>query len=171
MIEEWRDTEYTGYQVSNLGRVKSFKKYYDSNGRIIKPIKMKSGYYEIGLSINGIKYREYIHRLVAKAFIPNPKCYPLINHKDENPANNCVDNLEWCTQKYNMNYGSLLDKHKRESKAVLQYDLDNNFIKRWESIANAEKELKIPHCNIVACLKGRRKYAGKYIWKYAIDIQ
>lgn len=169
MIEEWRDIEnYEGiYQISNKGRVKSFKKHYNKNGKIIKAIRIKNGYYNVVLCVNGTKHKEYIHRLVAKAFISNPNNYPFVNHKDENPSNNCVNNLEWCTQKYNMNYGSLLEKHKRESKAILQYDLENNFIKKWSSIASAERKLNISHCNIVACLKERRKHAGGYIWKYA----
>ena len=114
MKEEWRDIiGYEGlYQVSNLGRVKSFLYYNGTNERIIKPIQLKNGYYNISLSKNKINKKEYIHRLVAKAFIPNPNNYPIINHKDENPSNNCVNNLEWCTQKYNMNYVKLKNKHR-----------------------------------------------------------
>lgn len=168
MKEEWRDIiGYEGlYQVSNLGRVKSFLYHNGTNERIIKPIRLKNGYYNVGLSKNKISKRIYIHRLVADAFIPNPNNYPVINHKDENPSNNCVNNLEWCTQKYNMNYGTLKEKQKRESKSVLQYDLNNNFIKQWNSISDAEQKLNITHCNIVACLKHRRNNAGGFIWKY-----
>ena len=169
MKEEWRDIiGYEGlYQVSNLGRVKSFLYYNGTNERIIKPIRLKNGYYNVSLSKNKISKKIYIHRLVADAFIPNPNSYPIINHKDENPSNNCADNLEWCTQKYNMNYGKLKEKQKRESKSVLQYDLNNNFIKKWNSIADVERELNITHCNIVACLKNRRNNAGGFVWKYA----
>ncbi len=169
MVEKWKNIDgyENEYQISNFGRIRSFKKHNGTNQRIMKSIKMKNGYYNITLCKNGNKKREYIHRLVAKAFIPNPNNYPFVNHKDENPSNNYVNNLEWCTQKYNMNYGSLIKKHKRESKSILQYDLNNNFIKKWESISNAEKDLKITHCNIIACLKGRRKNAGGFIWKYA----
>ena len=101
MKEEWRDIEgYEGlYQVSNLGRIKSFLYHNGTNERIIKPIQLKN-------------------------------------------------------------------KHKYESKSVLQYDLNNNFIKQWNSIADVERELNITHCNIVACLKNRRNNAGGFIWKY-----
>ena len=154
MKEEWRDVVgYEGlYQVSNLGRVKSFIHHNGTDKRIIKTILIKNGYCNVTLCKKGKRERKYIHRLVAEAFIPNPNNYPIINHKDENPANNCSNNLEWCTQKYNMNYGSLKDKQKRESKSILQYDLNNNFIKKWDSIAQAEKELNITHCNIISCL-------------------
>lgn len=57
-------------------------------------------------------YRRSIHRLVAEAFIPNPNNYPCINHKDENPSNNNIDNLEWCTYKYNANYGTGVERQK-----------------------------------------------------------
>jgi len=109
--EIWRDIKgYEGlYQVSNLGRVKSLGRQHGflyKQDRIMKPFKTKFNYYKINLYKNGVKKNFFIHRLVALAFIPNPNNYPVINHKDENPSNNYVDNLEWCTVKYNSNYGT-----------------------------------------------------------------
>ena len=105
MTEQWRPIEgYEGlYEVSNLGRVKSLK---CGRERILKPQMKKKGYLQVGLRKEG-KYKMFkVHRLVAQAFIPNPEGLPQINHKDENPSNNRVENLEWCDSKYNNNYGT-----------------------------------------------------------------
>lgn len=104
------------YEVSNLGNIKSCKRVIqitDENRtylrtikeRILKPTLVK-GYPAVGLHLNSKMRLVYVHRLVAIAFIPNPLNYPEINHKDENPKNNRVDNLEWCTHTYNNNYGT-----------------------------------------------------------------
>ena len=112
MTEEWRDVAgWEGlYLVSNLGKVMSLRRV-DRYGRtlggnLLKPVDIGNGYYRVRLSHS--KRREYIsvHRMVATAFVPNPHNYTIINHKDENPANNEAENLEWCTQKYNINYGN-----------------------------------------------------------------
>jgi hypothetical protein len=109
MQETWKDIKnYEGlYQISTLGRIKSFpRKGTYKNAKILKPYKDGGNYYYvIGLHKNGKRKYKAIHRLVAETFIPNPNNYPLVNHKDENKLNNCVDNLEWCTHKYNSNYG------------------------------------------------------------------
>lgn len=109
--EVWKDIdEYKGlYQISNLGRVKSLKKYAGKSLReekILKTYKDKDGYIKVILCKNNKTRFLSIHRLLAEAFIPNPENLPQINHKDENKENNDIDNLEWCTCKYNINYGS-----------------------------------------------------------------
>lgn len=113
MQEVWKDIKnYEGcYQVSNLGRVRSltrkvktFNGVRTSKGQLLKPLKTNTGYYRVDLKQNQKDKYMSIHRLVAEAFIPNPNNYPIINHKDNNPQNNCVDNLEWCTQSYNVKY-------------------------------------------------------------------
>lgn len=111
------------------------------------------------------------HRLVAEAFIPNPNNYPCINHKDENRKNNNVENLEWCTYKYNINYGNRTKKQIRshvpyKSVSVLQYDLNNNFIKEWKSIKEAEHYYNISKNTISQCCQKIQKTAGGFIWKY-----
>ena len=105
--EIWKDIPgYEGlYQVSNFGRVKSLRK------AIIMSIRInKKGYSTIGLSKNGVFNRKSIHRLVAEAFIPNPDNLPQVNHKDEVKTNNCVENLEWCDNYYNLMYGTGNDR-------------------------------------------------------------
>ena len=108
----WKDIKgYEGkYQISNLGVVKTIHKNY------IKELKQQlncKGYYTVCLSKNGKHKRFFVHRLVAMAFLENPKNLPEVNHKDENPQNNCLENLEWCDRKYNMNYGNVRYKIRK----------------------------------------------------------
>ena len=122
---------------------------------------------QVSLYQNGKQYRKTIHRLVAEVFIPNINNLPQINHKDENLNNNCIDNLEWCDNWYNSHYGNHIENaRKGHFKKVNQYDLKNNFIKKWNSISEASKELNIDNSSISAVCKNKRKTAGGYIWKY-----
>ena len=106
MKEIWKNIMgFNGYQVSNFGRVRSFKTY-----KILKQATNNKGYKSLGLCKKGKMSTFLVHRLVAEAFIPNPDKLPCINHKDENPSNNCVSNLEWCDQKYNTNYGTCINR-------------------------------------------------------------
>ena len=124
MIEEWRPIEgYEGlYEVSNTGRVRSVDRYDNRNyfrkGKVLSPGKDTVGYLFVILHCNGKSKEINVHRLVAKAFIENPDNLPQVNHKDK--TNNNVDNLEWCTAKYNNKYGSRKDK-VRESKLKSGY--------------------------------------------------
>lgn len=115
MNEEWRDIDgYEDlYQVSNMGRVLSLKfNHTENNPKILKPIELL-GYLVVNLYKDGKMKSFKIHRLVAKAFIPNPDNLPEVNHKDENKFNNVVDNLEWCTTKYNINYGTAISRSSK----------------------------------------------------------
>ena len=119
--EIWRNIEdYEGvYQVSNLGRVKSLHR---GKEMILKPMHRNCDkYLRISLHKNGkVKY-EYLHRLVAKAFIKNPYNFPEVNHLNTNPRDCRVENLEWCTRKHNMNY---YKTRQNKSKKVYCYDND-----------------------------------------------
>ena len=164
--EEWKDIKgYEGlYQISNLGRVKSLPR----NGtkkeeKILKQHLDRYGYAYVGLR-NKILKKHKVHRLVGNAFINNPNNMPQINHKNENKSCNIVSNLEWCDNKYNVNYGT---RTQKTYKKVVQYDKENNFIKEWKSIILASKELKIDNSLITKCCKGKRRTAGGYIWRYA----
>ena len=173
-IEEiWKDIpNYKGYQVSNLGRVKSLPKktnnQFSNKEIILKPIRQKTGYYNVNISgkIFGI------HRLVALTFIDNLNNLPQVNHKDGNKSNNCVDNLEWCTASQNIKHAYKIGLKKATNnhlkKKINQYDLNNNFIKEWESTKEIEKILKISHSAISMCCKKKKHYntAGGYIWRY-----
>ena len=189
MEEIWADVkDYEGlYQVSNLGRIKSTR-----YSRLMVPCKDYRGYLTVQFTVKGKIKRFKIHRLVAQAFIPNPNNLPQVNHKDENKTNNIVDNLEWCTNEYNYFYGTAQERrlktmieNKKENpekyknkknynrtdelwqkKKVVQYDLNGNTIRRWDSMKEAAKELKIVPQSISKCCRGLRKTAKGYIWKY-----
>ena len=184
MKEVWKDIKgYEGlYQVSNFGRVKSLKKYHGKSlrkGAIIKQYLTRQNYCKVILSKDKINKNVEVQRVVAEAFLDKRQYKSMpdedrnliqldkleVNHKDENKSNNCANNLEWCSRKYNANYGERGKKASKSlSKKILQYDLNNNFIKEWESIKQAKEELKIHRiCDVC---KKRRKTAGGYVWKY-----
>ena len=169
--EEWRPVVgYEGlYEVSNLGRVKSLN--YHSTGKegiLRQKTTKKLGYKLVTLSKNGKKEFFRVHRLVAQAFIPNQDNLPCINHKDEKPSNNRVDNLEWCTYQYNNCYGDRLKKSAaKKSIKINQYTLDGEFIQEWLSAKEIERQLGFAHENIAKCCKGKIKYAYGFLWKYA----
>lgn len=110
MIEIWKDIiDYPNYQVSNLGNVKSIK-----TNKVLKPFSPVGEYLKVSLSKNGKDKQFFIHRLVATAFIPNPNNLPEVNHiKEFEKTNNKVENLEWCTQKNNV---QLYYKNKKIKK-------------------------------------------------------
>lgn len=116
--EVWRDIPgYEGlYQVSNIGNIRSLN--YMKTGKVkrLKPSIDKRGYKRVSFSHKGKCKCYLVHRLVAQAFIPNPNNLPHVNHKDENPSNNCVWNLEWCTREYNMNYGTINERISKAKK-------------------------------------------------------
>lgn len=180
MDEEWRDVEgYEGYyQISNLGRVKSFK---HKSPRIMKPHHDKKGYARLILRKSGKDIPNLVHRLVAKAFIPNPQNLPEVNHKDENPSNNVLTNLEWCDKKYNNNYGTKIERGvanrdaraigDKNSMAVLQLDINGNLIKEWKSATACREELGFDNSVIAKCCKGKLKTGYGYTWKYKEDCR
>lgn len=117
MKEIWKDIpEYEGlYQASNLGNIRVLNRVVNSGiknnntvirkGKLLKQ-RINQGYYEVALSKNNKKKFLKVHRLIAITFIPNLNNFPSINHKNENKLNNNVNNLEWCSVKYNCNYGT-----------------------------------------------------------------
>ena len=118
-IECWREAPNTDglYKVSNLGRIaRVLTRGNRPCFKIVKPVHGNIVYPTVHLSLGGKRKRVTIHRLVALAFIPNPDNLPQVNHKDENPCNNHADNLEWCTELYNHNYGDYREKHRRNNE-------------------------------------------------------
>lgn len=156
-MEIWKDIEgYEGYQISNYGRVKSLK--YGKE-RIRKPTKDKDGYLTVTLCKQGEKKTYKVHRLVAKAFIPNVNNYLEVNHKDENKTNNTIQNLEWCTRSYNNNYGTRTEK---TSKQVLCVETGKIYV----STREIRRQFGFDHGCISKCCNGKRKQAYGYTWKY-----
>lgn len=154
--------------------------------KILKPQINTSGYWTIGLYKNGKRKLYRIHRLIGKAFIPNPYNKPEINHKDGNKLNNHIENLEWVTTSENTQHAwdtklhvvteKLREVGKRHSKLYFihegqrkktnQYDLDGTFIKEWESIKDASEKLNVQPTSISECCNGKRKTAGGFIWEF-----
>lgn len=162
MIEEWKTIEgYEDYQVSNLGRVKSLK--YKAE-KILTPRqnKIKGGYLYVILCKDGETKSFQIHRLVARAFMPNPEDFILeINHIDRNPENNSLDNLEWCTRQKNVEHSS--------NKVVYQYGTSGNYIQSFESAKAAGEATNIDPSAISKVCLGKRKTAGGYVWKHSSE--
>nr|DAS20101.1 MAG TPA: homing endonuclease [Caudoviricetes sp.] len=169
--ETWKPitcTDNVKYEVSSEGNVRILK-----TGRILKPCYNTKGYARVDLtSANNDKTkktRKLVHRLVAQAFIPNnDQSKTLINHKDENPRNNSVANLEWCTHKYNANYGTRNERvGKSKSKPIQQLDMKTGLIiATYPSLTEAGLSIGIYKGNISRVAKGKRKTAGGYGWKY-----
>ena len=178
-MEIWKEIkDYEGlYEVSNYGRIKSL----DSN-IILTPCKPATSGLSVTLSKNRVNTKFQVSRLVAAAFIPNPDNLPEIDHIDGNRANNDATNLRWCTRKQNLNYQKAINnkretmkkvntwfkktgKDNHNAKPVYQYDLEGNFIKKWDCIHDAQR-CGFNHGNIISCCKGRLKHYKKYIWRY-----
>ena len=169
LIEEWRQIRgFPNYLISNYGRVKSLErdyKYGSHKDIILKP-GYRRGYEKVTLFLNGKRYVKATHRLVAEAFISNPNNLPVINHKDENKLNNRVDNLEWCTPKYNSHYGNCRQKiSKNVSRKVEQLTKNGELIKVWDSMTKASESLNINISQISYCCKNTRFSAGGYKWR------
>ena len=163
MEETWKTVAgfHGKYFASSIGRVKN------KNGLIIRQRiqKKRGGYAVVDLWDNSKRYCKRVHRLVAEAFLCNPNHYKEVNHKDENSSNNCVENLEWCSSKYNCNYGSRIRRiGKKLSKPVAQIK-DGKVVAVWESIRAAHKA-GYTRDSIFKCCNGKYKQHKGFQWKY-----
>lgn len=177
MEEVWKDIYgYEGlYQVSNLGRVKSF---YARNGRLsnqsrtLKPKLDRYGYLKLTLCKNKNYKYVTIHRLVATSFIDNPENKSEVNHKDGNKLNNCVENLEWLTGLENIYHAftaGLTPKtplNNPKSIKISQYDLNGNFIKTFPSTREVERELGFSHSTVGKAAKSKTHFSHNFLWRY-----
>lgn len=174
-VKDWENL----YEISNYGVIRRI--YYDEKKYkhkvelpyYIKPRYDKDGYIRYSLC-NGSKMKQvFAHREVAKVFLENPNNYPMINHKDCNRENNFVENLEWCSAKYNVNYCQKLGRLKApkeekhyNSKVVEQYDLNGNLIATYNGTGHASRTLGILSSHIRECCRNKMKTYKGYIWKY-----
>lgn len=182
--EIWKAIEgYEGwYEVSSFGRVRSLDRViFNSDGRkrlwkgiIMKIRKDRGGYLTCCLRKNSKCKLLKVHRLVAQTLIPNPDNLPQVNHKDEVKTNNHVDNLEWCDSKYNVNYGTAIQRRTETqlnslklSKPVLQIDKNSNeIITEYPSANEAARKLNINQGSISNCCNGNCKTYKGFKWKY-----
>lgn len=171
-MKKWKDVEgYEGlYQVSDEGEVKSLKYRGSNKEYILSNRKVTKGYMQVILWKNRKSKTFMVHRLVAQAFIPNPNNYPQINHKDEDKTNNKVENLEWCTNEYNHNYGTGNIRrggglNHAGSKRVYQYTLNGELIAIWPSSMECGRN-GFSQCCISNCCNGKLETYKGYRWSY-----
>jgi len=181
MEEIWKAIEeLEGYQVSNLGRIRSVDRiiYAVNRWGDVKPRRYKGkmitlhpnpkGYINFVCKINSKQTNVMVHRLVAKAFVPGYFDGAVVNHKDENKANNRADNLEWVTDHENRIYGTAQERlHKSQCRPIDQLDKDGKYIQTFPSIREAARAVGSDIGSIRKVLKGRGKTIKGFRWKYA----
>ena len=181
MSEEWRPVVgYEGlYEVSNLGRVRSCARVvFFINGKHkpyqsrIKALRINQGGYVLVTLSKNCKRRSFtVHKLVARAFLGPCEEGIEVNHKDEDKTNNRLDNLEYCTKKYNANYGTRGARiSKAQEKPIESIDCLGRR-KRYSSVLNAEKETHISHRNISRYARGERCPTNGLKWRYIAEIE
>ena len=182
---EWTICEdYPSYMINREGQIKS-----NLTSKILKPAKLKTGYVCVGLRKGGKSYTVRLHRLLAKAFIPNPENKPYVDHINGVRDDNRLENLRWCTNKENQNFelarinnskaltGRKQSKEAVEKRAktlqksigvkVNQYTLDGKYVASYNSFNEAQRITKVWEASVRNCCIGRFKQAGGYIWKFA----
>ncbi len=177
---------FEDYTIDTNGNVFSKRKH-----KYLKQTINRNGYCKVTLQKNKYKKMFSVHRLVAETFIPNPNNLPQVNHIDYDRTNNKINNLEWCTPKENTSWSikngrfenmkkinsDRMKKNKvyllgykkaneATKKKIQQFDKNNNFIKEYESISQASRELGVTIASISYCANGKRKKVGGFIWRF-----
>ena len=164
--EIWKDIlNYEGlYQVSNFGNVRSLKNRWGlrKTPKLVKQQLTKKGYKRVPLTKENKPKQFMVHRLVYEAFKGKIKNNYEINHKDLDRTNNDITNLEEITHTNNVRYS--------KAKKIIQLDLNENFIKKWNCIRDVEKEIGIDHRQICDCLLKKQKTCHGFKWKYEEEI-
>ena len=161
---EWKIVqECDKYEVNHNGEIR-----HRIRKQVLKGRPNSAGYLYVNFNINGKRKNFAIHRIVANAFIPNPKHKPEVNHKDSNKANNRVENLEWVDSLENKlhAYKEGTRQSYQQGKPVQQFSKDGIFIKEWQSISEAANELGCVVGAISNCALGRTKTSMGYVWKF-----
>lgn len=180
MHEIWKPVrEYDGlYEVSNFGSIRSLPRKagnFKIKGRILKQFKTRQGYYAVNLSKEGISKTFAVHRLVAVAFVPNPKHKATVNHINEDKLDNRAENLEWLTLRENLHYGTRAERAREtitESIGIPVLQISPNgysILKRHESISSAAESVSARPSDIFACIDTKQKCRG-YYWKKVYSV-
>lgn len=168
------------YLVSDLGEVfMCGRKKKQRNGSFIdvQPKRLSQfsvcGYKKVKLrDMRGNVKMVSVHRIVAEAFIENPHDFPQVNHKNENKEDNRASNLEWCTPKYNSNYGTGAKRCAvLKMRPIIQMNEIGEVVDTWPGVKHAAKALGIQQSSISSCLTGKLKHAGGFRWKYLTPTQ
>ena len=177
---------YEGFEVSNLGRIKSLNYHRTGRAELLEPSDNGYGYLIVSLSKNRKVKNCRVHRLVAEAFLPNPENKPCINHKiegDEGKKINMVffnkdgtidkerTTIEWATYEENINYGTHNERsakariNGKRSKTVLQLSLSGELIREWESTKECGRN-GFNQGAVAACCRGEKPHYKGFLWMY-----
>lgn len=185
--EEWREIEdWPGYFVSNIGRVKSIdREITDKSGKVIfrkgKLIAQfldkkdkENAYFKVELSNGGRAERKFVHRLVGKAFVPNPdpSKYNVCNHLDENKKNNRADNIEWTDNTGNLQYSGKYCLNSRKHRENLntpveKYTKEKGTLETFSNLKEASIKTGLDLKEITECCLDFRKTTGGYSFRFA----
>ena len=173
--EVWKShPDIPGIEVSTLGNVRTLDRAVPTErgtwffkGRVLKQSNSKGGYLKVSIKVDGKWTAKKVHRLVAQTFLSNPDSFPEVNHKDNDRANNNVDNLEWCTHSYNMKYREKYGVSQTEAvgRPLFAINLETLEVLHFRSQAEAGRELGVFSQSISNVIKGKIKQAGGFWFK------
>ena len=169
--EVWKQyPKYSFIEVNQFGEVRTRDRYVSVKGgskrlvkgRVLKQWQTRDGYLFAHFSVNGKFIHLYVHRIVATCFVPNPDNLPEVNHKDNDPTNNFVSNLEWCTGEYNVWYREKYGKSL--NRPVVAVNLENGKVFHFKSQCEAARQLSISQGDINNVLKDKLNQVGGYLF-------
>lgn len=172
--EVWKTyPEFPWIEGNHFGELRTVDRYVSNGkggkrfvkGRVLKQNCNRYGYLYVTLSVNGKTFQKYVHRIIASCFLPNPMELPEINHKDNNPLNNEVLNLEWCTHEYNVAYKEKFGTPSKDcvpKKPIIAINLETQQILYFLSQMEASRQLRVSTGSIWYVLKGQRNRASNY---------
>ena len=179
-IEIWKPIKgyEDRYMVSTKGRIKSIERVVIGkdgisrrvNEKIKEPTLSPIGYYVVSLWKGNSSRLEYVHRLIATAFIKNPNNYPHINHKDGNKRNNSLENLEWCTHEQNLRHAREHGLFKSRNIAAVD-PITFKVIKVYWNAAIAAKETGASRNVICRCCRENHGKSGGIIWRFLENVK
>ena len=167
MEESWKPVVgFEGlYEVSNLGEIRSLARPGAWSTRILKQKTTQKGYREVKLFKGGKRHYFRVHRIVAEAFVPNPKKLEFINHKDERKSNNEASNLEWCSTEYNNRYGTRISRAAASRSRAVVGMKRGEIVYEFASVNSAAEAGFSPSC-VSRCCNGLAKSHLGIEWRF-----